>query len=54
MCVNKIKLLNPKIVVVGVVAAFAIIVGVVGFSGSTIIQANSSAIQHALNYEERE
>jgi len=35
--VDKIKLLNPKIVVGGVVAAFVIIVWIVGFSGSTII-----------------
>ena len=26
----------------------------INFTGSAIIQANSSAIQHALNYEERE
>ncbi len=33
---DKIKLLNRKIVVGGVVAAFVIIIGIVGFSGSTI------------------
>lgn len=31
------KLLNSKIIVGGIVAAFAIILGIVGFSGSTII-----------------
>jgi LEA14-like dessication related protein len=31
------KLLNPKFVLGGIVAAFTIIVGIIGFSGSTII-----------------
>ena len=33
--------MNPKIIVGGVVAAFAIVVGIVGFSGSTIIDDTS-------------
>ena len=33
--------MNPKIIVVGVVAAFAIIVGIVAFSGSSIIDDTS-------------
>ncbi|NIQ13252.1 MAG: hypothetical protein GTO02_02225, partial [Candidatus Dadabacteria bacterium] len=33
--------MNPKIIVGGVVAAFAIVIGIVGFSGSTIIDDTS-------------
>ena len=34
-------MLNPKIIVVGVVAAFAIIIGFIGISGSAIIDDTS-------------
>jgi hypothetical protein len=41
MCKIEFSLLNPKIVVGGVVAAFAIIIGFIGISGSTFIDDTS-------------
>lgn len=38
---QKNRSLNPKLIVVGVIAAFVIIVGIVAFSGSTIIDDTS-------------
>ena len=38
---TRICLLNPKIIVGGVVAAFVIVIAIVGFSGSTIIDDTS-------------
>lgn len=37
ICKIKIHLLNPKIIVGGVVAAFVIVIGLIGVSGSTFI-----------------